>query len=119
MLALLIVVTVASSLISAGFCAAGYFFPGFIVRDGESTHTSRVFALYALARSAALVLVILWAAFRADGAALIWLGALLGIVELLDAAIGLQAGKRSATWGPLAVGMAQLTVVLLAVLFGV
>lgn len=119
MLALLIVVTVTSSLISAGFCLAGYFFPGFIVRDGEGTHTVRVFALYALARSVPLLLVILWTAFRADAVALLWLGGLLGFIQLTDAAVGLQAGRPSAIWGPLGVGVVQLTVVLLALLFGV
>jgi hypothetical protein len=118
MLALLIVVTVASSLISAGFCLAGYFFPGFIVREAEGTHTARVFALYAVARSVPLLLVILWAAFRADATALIWLGGLLGIIQLTDAAVGTQTGKQHAIWGPLGVGVVQLTVVLLALLFG-
>ena len=77
------------------------------------------FALYALARSVPLLLLIHWAAFRADAAALIWLGGLLGVIQLTDAAVGLQAGKPSAIWGPLGAGVVQLTVVLLAVLFGV
>ena len=118
MLALLIVVTVASSLIGTAFSVAGIIFPGFIVRDAEGTHTARVFALYAVARSIPLLLVILWAAFRADATALIWLGALSGLIQLADAAVGTQTSKQHAIWGPLGVGAVQLTVVLLAVLFG-
>jgi hypothetical protein len=114
MLALLIVVTVISTLVSIGFCVAGVFFPGFIVRDGQGSQTSRVFALYAVARSVALLLVILLAAFRADANALIWLGLLAGIVPLIDAAVGLQTDKQHAIWGPLGIGVVQLLVVLIA-----
>jgi hypothetical protein len=117
MLALLIVVTVASSLIGTGFSVAGVFLPGFIVRDGEGSRTARVFALYAVARSMPLLLVILLAAFRADAAALIWLGALSGVIQLIDAAVGAQTGKQHAIWGPLGVAAVQLTVVLLAFWF--
>lgn len=118
MLAVLIVVTIASSLISTGFCLAGVLLPGFIVKDAESSHTARVFALYAIARSIPLLLVILWAAFRADATALIWLGALAGFIQIVDALVGTQTQKPHAMWGPLGVGVVQLAVVLLAVLVG-
>jgi len=118
MLATLIVVSVAAALIGTGFTLAGVFFPGFIVKDGEPTHTARVFALYALARSVALLLATLWAAFQASGMALIWLGAVSGLVQLADAAVGTQTGKQMAIWGPLVVSIVQLTTVLLALLFG-
>lgn len=117
MLALLIIVTVISAAIGTGFSITGIFFPGFIVKDGEGTHTARVFALYTVARSVPLLLIILWAAFRADATALIWLGTLSGIIQLADAAIGLSAGKQRAIWGPLGIGTVQLLVVLLAVWF--
>jgi hypothetical protein len=117
MLALLIVVTVTSSLIGTGFSVAGVFLPGFIMRDGEASHTARLFALYAVARSVPLLLVIVWAAFRADASALIWLGALSGFIQLVDAAVGTQTGKQHAIWGPLGVAAVQLTVALLAFWF--
>jgi hypothetical protein len=115
MLALLIVVTVVSSLIGTGFSVAGVFMPGFIIRDAEGTHTARVFALYAVARSVPLLLLILWAAFRADAVALIWLGTLSGVIQFVDAAVGTQTGKQHAIWGPLGIGAVQLLVVLLAI----
>jgi hypothetical protein len=117
MLALLIIVTVISAAIGTGFSVAGIFFPGFIVKDGEGSHTVRVFAYYGAARSVALLLVILWVAFRADATALIWLGTLSGIIQLFDAAIGTQTGNRHAIWGPLGVGSVQLAVVVLTMWF--
>lgn len=114
MLAVLIVVTVLGSVIGTAISTAGVFFPGFIVRDGQASQTARVFALYAIARSVPLLAVILWAAFRADATALLWLGTLAGLIQLADAAVGLQAGKTSAIWGPLGVGVVQLSVVALA-----
>lgn len=117
MLALLIIVTTVSAAIGTGFSVAGIFFPGFIVKNGEGTPTVRIFAYYGAARSAALLLLILLAAFRADATALIWLGALSGIIQLVDAAIGTQTGNRHAVWGPLSVGIIQLVVVMLTMWF--
>jgi hypothetical protein len=117
-MALLIVVTLLNVVVATGFSLAGVFFPGFIVRDGEGSQTAKVFALYGVARSVPLLLVVLWAAFRADGMALIWLGLLAGIIQLADAAVGLQTGDKLKVWGPLGLGVAQLIVVLLAFWFG-
>ncbi|MDB5589373.1 MAG: hypothetical protein JWP26_4343 [Devosia sp.] len=118
MLALLIVVTLINVLVATGFSLAGVFFPVFIVRGGEGSHTAKVFALYGVARSTPLLLVVLWAAFRADGTALIWLGLLAGVIQLADAAVGLQTGDKVKVWGPLGLGAVQLVVVLLAFWFG-
>jgi hypothetical protein len=117
MLIVLIFVTLINALISAGLALAGLFFPGFIVRDGEGSHTAKVFALYGIARSIPLLLVVFWAAFRADGTALIWLGTLAGIIQLADAAIGLQNGNRLTLWGPLGLAIVQLMVVGLTMWF--
>lgn len=115
---LLIIVTLLNVIVATGFSLAGVFFPGFVVRDGEGSHTARVFALYAVARSVPLLLVVMWAAFRADSAALIWLGLLAGIIQLADAAVGTQTGDKMKIWGPLTLGIAQLVIVLLAFWFG-
>jgi hypothetical protein len=117
-MALLIVVTLLNVVVATGFSLAGVFFPGFIVRDGEGSQTAKVFAFYGVARSVPLLLVVLWAAFRADGTALIWLGLLAGIIQLADAAVGLQTGDKLKVWGPLGLGVIQLIVVLLAFWFG-
>jgi hypothetical protein len=117
MLALLIIVTLINVLVATGFSLAGVFFPGFIVKGGEGSHTARVFALYGVARSVPLLLVVFWAAFRADGTALLWLGTLAGIIQLADAAVGTQTRDMIKVWGPLGLGVAQLVVVVLAVWF--
>ena len=117
MFALLIAVTLLNVLIAAGFSIAGVFFPRFIVRDGETSHTARVMAYYAVARAVPLLLVVLWAAFRADAPALLWLGLLAGIIQIADALVGLKAGRQMTIWGPLGLGILQLTVVLMAYWF--
>lgn len=118
MLALLIIVTIINALVATGFSLAGVFFPGFIVKGGESSHTARVFALYGLARSLPLFAIVLWAAFRADATALLWLGTLAGIIQLADAGVGTQTHDIIKVWGPLALGLAQMAAVLLMVWFG-
>ncbi|KKC35854.1 hypothetical protein WH87_14870 [Devosia epidermidihirudinis] len=118
MLAVLIVVTAINALVSTGFSVAAVFFPAFIVRGGERSHTARVLAYYGLARSVSLLLIVLWAAFRIDTTALLWLGTLAGLIQLGDAAIGTQTGDQFKIWGPLGLGVVQLAVVLLAFLFG-
>lgn len=118
MLALLIAITLLNALVATGFSLAGVFFPGLIVKDGEASHTARVLAWYGVARSVPLLLIVLWAAFRADGTALIWLGLLAGVIQLADAAVGTQTGDKLKVWGPLALGIIQLVAVLLAFWFG-
>jgi hypothetical protein len=118
LLILLISITVVNALVATGFALAGAIHPPLIVKDGEASHTARIFAFYGLARSLPLLLVVLWAAFRADMPALIWLGALAGVIQLADAAVGTQIGDRVKIWGPLGLGIAQLVVVLLAYWFG-
>ena len=117
MLALLSIVTLINAAVATGFSLAGVFFPGFIVKGGEGSHTARVFALYGAARSVALLLIVLYAAFRADATALVWLGTLAGIIQLADAAVGTQTRDMIKVWGPLGLGIVQLVAVLLAVWF--
>ena len=117
-MALLIVVTLLNVIVATGFFLAGVFFPGFIVRDGEGSQTAKVFALYGVARSVPLLLVVLWAVFRADLTALIWLGLLAGAFQLADAIVGTQTGDKLKVWAPLALGVVQLVAVLLAFWFG-
>lgn len=118
MLIVLVIVTVINTLVAASFSLAAVFFPALIVRDGEGSHTARVFALYGAVRSVLLLLVVLWAAFRADGPALIWLGMLAGIIQLADAAIGTQTRDKLKIWVPLVLGAAQMLAVGLAYTFG-
>jgi hypothetical protein len=40
-------------------------------------------------------------------ASVLWLGALAGLVQLIDAYVGVQLGNARATYGPIALGLAQ------------
>ena len=114
LLAFLVVVTAINVLVATGFSVAGIFFPGFIVRGGEGSHTARVFALYGLARSVPLLLVAAWAILTTSLPGLLWVGTLAGIIQLADAAVGTQTGDRIKVWGPIGLGVLQLVAVLLA-----
>ncbi|MEO5805916.1 hypothetical protein [Devosia sp.] len=118
LMVLLMIVTVINVVVAAGFSLAGVFFPGFIVKDGEDSHTARVFALYGVARSVPLLVVVLWAVFKGSMPGLIWLGALAEIIQLVDAAVGTQTGDKIKIYGSLGLGIAQLAIVVLAVWFG-
>lgn len=114
LLAFLVVVTAINVLVATGFSLAGVFFPGFIIRGGEGSHTARVFALYGLARSLPLLLVAAWAILTTSLPGLLWVGALAGIIQLADAAVGTQTGDRYKVWGPLGLGALQIIAVFLA-----
>lgn len=113
LMVLLIIVTLLNVVVATGFSVAGVFFPRFIVRGGERSDTARVFALYGVARSVPLLLVALWAAFQASVPGLLWLGALAGVIQLADAAVGTLTGDRTRVFGPLVLGIVQGIVVLL------
>ena len=113
LMVLLIIVTLINVAVATGFSLAGVFFPGFIVKGGEGSEAARVFALYGVARSVPLLLVVLWAAFQASVSGLLWLGLLAGIIQLADAAVGRLTHDQMKIWGPLGLGIVQLVVVLL------
>lgn len=118
LLGLLSVVTIINVLVANGFALAGVFFPGFIVRGGEGSRTARVFALYSLARTVPLLLSVIWAVTTMNATGLLWLGALAGVIQLADAAVGTRTGDPLKIWGPLGLGLVQLLAVLLAYWWG-
>lgn len=118
LLGLLSIVTIINVLVATAFAVAGVFFPGFIVRGGESSRTARVFALYSLARTVPLLVSVIWAVTTMNATGLLWLGALAGVIQLADAAVGTRTGDPLKIWGPLALGLVQLLAVLLAYWWG-
>jgi hypothetical protein len=107
MLIALYVITAVNVLVAAGFGIAGIVRPK-IVTAGESTEASRIFALYAAARAVPLAIVTLAAIFWGDLNTIMWLGALAGIIQLLDGGIGLSQRDMGKTIGPLVIAVLQL-----------
>jgi hypothetical protein len=95
-------------LVASGFAIAGLVAPQAILPAGAAPgDASFVFALYAAARSLPLAAFALWAIARRNVQALIVLGALAGVVQLLDAGVGLVQHDLGKMIGPLVIAALQ------------
>jgi hypothetical protein len=110
------VVTGANVLVASGFSIAGLVSPQSVLPGADTpSHGSQIFALYAAARTILLALFIFVAIYRQSAKALLVLGALAGVVQLLDAGVGAFQGDVGKTVGPLAIAALQfISVYLLA-----
>jgi hypothetical protein len=106
MLIALYAITLISVLTAAGFAIAGLVRPTFVA-SGQQTEASRIFALYTFTRAIPLALVTIAAILWAPVIVVLWLGALAGLVQLLDAYVGTQMKNLRTTWGPIALGVLQ------------
>jgi hypothetical protein len=107
-------VTAINVLVAVGFSIAAIIRPQFLVPAGYvPTQASLLLALYAAARTVPVALFV-WAAIyiRATPALLI-LGSLAGVIQLLDAGIGLFEHDLWKFAGPLFIAVLQLFVVYL------
>jgi len=105
------VVTALNVLVASGFSIAGLVSPEAILPAGDAPNgASLIFALYAAARTIPLALFVLAAIYRGSAAALLVLGALAGVMQLLDAGIGLVQHDVGKTVGPLVIAVAQFAV---------
>jgi hypothetical protein len=107
-------VTAINVLVASGFSIAGLIHPQALLPTGDvPTEASSIFAMYAAARAIPLALITLAAIWRRATQALLILGTLAGVIQLLDAGIGLfehDAGKFA---GPLLIAIVQFWVLLL------
>jgi len=95
-------------LVASGFAIAGLVAPQAILPAGAAPgDASFLFALYAAARSLPLAAFALWAIARRNVQALIVLGALAGVVQLLDAGVGLVQHDLGKMIGPLVIAALQ------------
>jgi hypothetical protein len=102
------VVTGVNVLVASGFSLAGLVSPQSVLPGADApTHASQIFALYAAARTIPLALFVLVAIYRRSARALLILGTLAGVVQLLDAGIGVFQGDVGKTIGPLAIAALQ------------
>jgi hypothetical protein len=106
------IVTGVNVLVASGFSLAGLVSPQLILPGGDTPgHASQVFALYAAARTIPLGLFALVAIYRQSANSLLVLGALAGVVQLLDAGVGIFQGDVGKTIGPLVIAALQFVAV--------
>jgi hypothetical protein len=106
------IVTGVNVLVASGFSLAGLVSPQSILPGADApSDASLIFALYAAARTIPLALFVLLAIYRQSAKALVVLGALAGVVQLLDAGVGVFQGDLGKTFGPLAIAALQLVAV--------
>jgi hypothetical protein len=95
-------------LVASGFSIAGLVSPQSILPATDApNHASLIFGLYAAARTIPLALFALAAIYRRSAPALLILGAVAGLMQLLDAGIGVVQGDLGKTIGPLVIGVLQ------------
>ncbi|MBM7044199.1 hypothetical protein [Rhizobium lusitanum] len=107
-------ITAINVLVAGGFSITGLISPLSIMPTGYSaTQASFLFAMYAAARSIPLALMTLVAIYKRAKSALLVLGTLAGIIQLLDAGVGLLQHDLGKSAGPLVIATLQFCVVLL------
>jgi hypothetical protein len=101
-------VTAINVLIASGFSIAAIIRPQYLIPAGSSpTEASLLFALYTAARTIPLALFALGAIYKQAAPALLILGALAGVMQLLDAGIGLFEHDLGKFAGPLFLAVLQ------------
>jgi hypothetical protein len=100
--------TALNVLVASGFSMAGLIKPELILPTGAiPTDASAIFAMYAAARTIPLAVVTLVAIYRGSASALLVLGLLAGIIQLVDAGVGLLQHDIGKTVGPLVLAVLQ------------
>jgi hypothetical protein len=107
-------VTTINVLVASGFSIAAIIRPQYLLPAGAvPTEASLLLAMYAAARTIPLALFALAAIYRRATPALLILGSLAGVMQLLDAGIGLFEHDLGKFAGPLFIAVLQLIVVYL------
>jgi hypothetical protein len=107
-------VTAINVLVASGFSIAGLVSPQSVLPAGYvPTESSSLFALYAAARTIPLALITLSAIYLRATSALLLLGTLAGVIQLLDAGIGLFQHDPGKFAGPFFIAVVQFSAVLL------
>jgi hypothetical protein len=108
------VVTAIDVLVATGFTVAAIFRPEVVVPPGSvPTQAALLLAMYAAARTIPLALFALGAIYKQSAPSLLMLGALAGVMQLLDAGIGLFQHDPGKFSGPLFIAALQFFVVYL------
>jgi hypothetical protein len=108
------VVTAINVLVATGFTIAAIFRPEVVVPPGSvPTEAAFLLAMYAATRTIPLALFTLGAIYKQAAPALLMLGTLAGVMQLLDAGIGLFQHDLGKCAGPLLIAVLQFFVVYL------
>jgi hypothetical protein len=108
------VVTAIDVLVATGFTIAAIFRPEVVVPPGSvPTEAAFLLAMYATSRTIPLALFTLGAIYKQAVPALLMLGAFAGVMQLLDAGIGLFQHDLGKCAGPLFIAVLQFLVVYL------
>lgn len=100
--------TAVNVIVAGGFSIAGLIYPASIMpADYVPTAASSVFAMYAVARTLPLAVITLVAIFKRSSSALLTLGTLAGVIQLLDSIVGMVQHDPGKTLGPLVIAVLQ------------
>jgi hypothetical protein len=101
-------ITTINVLIASGFSVAGLVRPQSILPLGDvPTDASFIFAMYAAARTIPLALITLAAIYKRSTAAVLILGLLAGVIQFVDAAVGVLQHDLGKSAGPLGIAILQ------------
>jgi len=100
--------TALNVVVASGFSVAGLIKPELVLPAGATpTDASAIFAMYAAARAIPLALMTMAAIYKGSASALLVLGLLAGIIQLVDATVGLLQHDIGKTVGPLVLAILQ------------
>jgi hypothetical protein len=107
------VVTAINVVVATGFSDAAIINPQYLVPAAVPTEASLLLAMYAAAPRIPLALSVIWAVYKQATPELLILGAAAGVMQLLDAGIGLYEHDPGKSAGPLFIAVLQFFVVYL------
>ena len=101
-------VTAINVLVACGFSVAGLVAPQALLPSGSiPTEASRIFAIYAAARSVPLAFVTLAVIYKRSTSGLLVLGIVAGLTQFLDIGAGLYEHNLGKALGPLVIALVQ------------
>jgi hypothetical protein len=101
--------TALNVVVASGFSIAGLIKSELVLPSGATpTDASAIFAMYAAARTIPLALITTVAIYKGSASALLVLGLLAGIIQLMDAVVGLLQHDVGKTVGPLFLAILQV-----------
>jgi type IV secretory pathway VirB2 component (pilin) len=101
-------ITLLNVLAASGFSIASLVQPELILPVGTTPGgASTFFAMYAAARTLPLAMAVILAVAMGSPAALLVLGSLAGVIQCLDAIVGILQGDLGKTIGPLVIACLQ------------